>query len=294
MRKNDTPFNILYSFAYYSKTFAAKLFNAAEQGLINVMIDSGAFSDFNSKSNKINIDNYCDFLKEAEPYIEKAVMLDVIGNAEASRRNYEAMVARGTKPMFTVTAFDKNWDYIKQTLDICENICVAGGATTKGPWMTKRFQDVYYNTGERARIHGLAYVVDTMFTLPIVSVDSSSQNSALRYGNFIIWDDNTHHKRGLPYIDYARGKRRLNEEEIAFLERIRVTPEEFFGDTARTGGRSVIAYCSFMASIFYQIFCKAQGLDYFFAIASEQELDSFLFLYRNFSYVTYKDFANLK
>lgn len=293
MRKNDTPFNILYSFAYYSKTFAAKLFDAAEQGLINVMIDSGAFTDFNSQSNKINIDNYCAFLQEADPYIEKAVMLDVIGNAEASRKNYEAMVARGLRPMFTATMFDRDFDYISKTLDLCRNICVAGGVTTKGPWMTKRIQDIYYKTGERARIHALGYVTRNMFSLPIASVDSSSQNSALRYGNFIFWCDKTHHKKGLPYLDYARGKRKLGAEEIAFLERINVTPAQFFGSTARTGGRSVIAYCSFMASIYYQLFCKAQGLDYFFAIASEQELDGILYLYRNLSRVSYEEFKNI-
>lgn len=177
--KNNVSFNILASYAYLNndKVFCDWCFGLHKDGIANVMIDSGAFTLHNAKQKRdwLTVDNYCRFLEKYENYCEKYVMLDVVGNDIQSKKNYELMVSRGFEPMFVLTMFDKDWQYLNETLGTNPNICVAGGVTTKGDWMTKRFQDVSVHTGKRAKVHGLGYVTfPKMFQVPLVSVDSSS------------------------------------------------------------------------------------------------------------------------
>lgn len=186
--KNNVSFNILASYAYLNndKVFCDWCFGLHKDGIANVMIDSGAFTLHNAKQKRdwLTVDNYCRFLEKYENYCEKYVMLDVVGNDIQSKKNYELMVSRGFEPMFVFTMFDKDWQYLNETLGTNPNICVAGGVTTKGDWMTKRFQDVSVHTGKRAKVHGLGYVTfPKMFQVPLVSVDSSSwKQAALCYG----------------------------------------------------------------------------------------------------------------
>lgn len=295
MKKIDTPFNILYSYAYYNPKFVERLVEAQSKGTINVMIDSGAFTAYNAVSKKITLADYCDFLKDIDPYIEKAVMLDVIGDAEASKRNYEKMVSCGLTPMYVATMFDNDFDYIKSTLNVCEDLCVAGGATTKGPWMIKRFQDIYYKTGERARIHGLAFVIDSMFRVPIVSVDCSSYSIAGRYGWLMYWGDYKVDK--VWYKHVLAGKKSLDAKAIRALEEVGVTPEIFYKQENNKGAVSICKFIAEIAYIRYQIFCKANGIDFFLAVGGMEYLEDFLWIidnYYNLSYQKYLEERVLK
>ncbi len=140
------------------------------------MIDSGAFTLFNSTNGKmgwLNIDNYCKFLDTFGQFSEKYVMLDVINNHEASKDNYELMLKRDLNPMFVFTTYDNDYTYLKQAVARNPHICVAGGVTSYRQWMQKRYQDVYKNT--QALMHGLGFVkFPDMLQLPLHSVDSSS------------------------------------------------------------------------------------------------------------------------
>lgn len=155
MIKNNTPFNILVSFAFANRQMMQVCRKYVEEKKINLMIDSGAFTAFNHNKKGITLDAYCNFLKEYGDICEKYVMLDVIANKEASIVNYEKMLAKGLAPMYTATIYDNDFDYIGKTLDICPDICVAGGATSNGEWIRKRYCEVYEKTGKRARIHAL-------------------------------------------------------------------------------------------------------------------------------------------
>ena len=209
--RNNVSFNILASYAYLNndKVFCDWCFGLHKDGIANVMIDSGAFTLHNAKQKRdwLTVDNYCRFLEKYGNNCEKYVMLDVVGNDIQSKKNYELMVSRGFEPMFVLTMFDKDWQYLNETLNTNQNICVAGGVTTKGDWMTKRFQDVSVHTDKRAKVHGLGYVTfPKMFQVPLVSVDSSSwKQAALCYGTLNYFTPQG--VKGMPYKDILKKAR---------------------------------------------------------------------------------------
>lgn len=119
--KNPTSLNVLVSYAYlYGRgDFMRSLRSYCENGKVNLMIDSGAFTKFNSKTEKAFIDvrEYTNWLKDYAYLAEKYVMLDVIGNAPQSRENYEYMLGQGLRPMYVATIFDKDYDYIRKAVE---------------------------------------------------------------------------------------------------------------------------------------------------------------------------------
>lgn len=252
---NETNLNVLVSFArsYKSKKFNSTIKSAAADGKINLMIDSGAFTIFNSPkdTSHISVDSYCEYLAEMGPYAEKYVMLDVIGNAKDSRANYEKMVSKGLLPMYVATMFDTDYAYISSCLDINPNICVAGGATTKGKWMQKRFQDVFLYTGSKAKIHGLAYVtIPDMFRLPLASVDSSSWSSGKRFGTGFVYQRNG---KRLTYnwADFVKHGKQLPTELIQAFEKSGITPAMFFNPQYHAGNKSIEFYLGLLCTIDY-------------------------------------------
>ena len=95
--KVDTHKNVLVSYAYLYKNEAliSLLDKHYKQGELNIMLDSGAFTAFNSNSGAykhINVEQYTEWLKTYSYLCEKYVMLDVIQNKEQSRDNYKYMV----------------------------------------------------------------------------------------------------------------------------------------------------------------------------------------------------------
>lgn len=91
---------ILESYLFFkSKNIAAYLHS---KGITKgkLFLDSGAFSAF-TRNVQINIDDYCDFIKSHSASIEMYAALDVIGNAEATRKNVEYMEAKGLHPLPT-------------------------------------------------------------------------------------------------------------------------------------------------------------------------------------------------
>ena len=139
MKSNDTYLNILVSYAYTgtSKDFNSLAIKQSEDGIANVMIDSGAFTIFNSKKKtKLNLDNYCKYLEQNAHKVEKYVMLDVIKNEKATKENYETMLRRGFNPMFVFTEYDTDWSYMSDTIKNQKHLCI-GGVANRGDWMLK-------------------------------------------------------------------------------------------------------------------------------------------------------------
>lgn len=182
---------MLYSYAYIGRgcgELLEYLFAARKAGKVDLMLDSGAFTAFNAKTPypHVNLDDYCRWLDKYAGNFTKYVMLDVILNEKKSRANYEEMVRRGFKPMYVLTANDKDFAYLKEAVKVTPDVCVAGGIGRFDGWIAQRYQKTYSVTDGKARIHGLAFVkFPQMLQLPLTSVDSSTwQRASQRFGIF--------------------------------------------------------------------------------------------------------------
>lgn len=295
-RCNETPVNLLVSYAYCgnSKSFTQQIANMSRSGFANFMLDSGAFTKFNTKSanSHINIHDYIAYCQLYASEFEKYVMLDVVGNEEQSRKNYEAMVRAGLAPMFVVTMFDKNYDYIRQTLDVSENICVAGGVTTKSDWMTKRFQDIYRACNGKCKIHGLGYVTfPKMLQLNLASVDSSSWTAApARFGTLVYFDNGL---KAIPYRDLKSGKTKMPKQLISALEFCGITPTMFKRLEYHKGQSSIGIMLSILANTQLQKYCYRRGLKFFLAVAKPPDLIQIEYVVKNINNLRYENFRKL-
>lgn len=295
-RCNNTPINILVSYAYCGndKSFTERVINMSRSGVANFMLDSGAFTKFNAKSafKHVNLQDYVTYCHQYGEEFEKYVMLDVVGNEEQSKKNYEYMVRSGLSPMFVVTMFDKDMNYVRQTLNTNANICVAGGVTTKSDWMTKRFQDIYKACEGKCKIHGLGYVTfPKMLQLNLASVDSSSWNAApARFGNIVYFDNGL--KQSL-YKEFMSGKKRMPKQVVNALEFCGITPSMFKREENNRGKASIGLMLSLLANTQLQRYCYRRGLRFFLAAGKLLDLIQIQYIVENINNLRYEDFQKL-
>lgn len=279
MKSNDTYLNILVSYAYTgkNKAFNDLVINKSQKGEINLMLDSGAFTLFNAKQKRdwLTLDNYCDYLFKYGHLVEKYVMLDVIGNDEASKENYEKMLKRDLAPMFVFTMADDDYSYLKETTKHNKHICVAGGVTTKGDWIKKRFQDVYKHTD--GLIHGLGYVAyPSIYQLPLHSVDSSSWvQSSQVYGILSYFENGM---KGVSVKDILRRNKKMPRRLMEIFESLKITPKQFSNPDAHRGSRSIASLVNTIAYLEYQKYSKRLGVNLFLAMANNSQVTDVLFV----------------
>ena len=297
MKSNDTHLNILISYAYAgkNKSFNDLIIGESLNGTANVMLDSGAFTLFNAKQKRdwLTLDSYCRYLDDNAHKVEKYVMLDVIGNDEASKYNYEEMIRREYNPMFVFTMADNDFSYLKHAALNNEHICVAGGVTTKGDWITKRIQDVYNHT--QSKIHALGYVTfPKMYQLPLHSVDSSSWvQSSQVYGILNYFDEGM---KGLSYRDILTRKKPMPTKLQLIFEQLKITPKMFSNLENHKGSKSIAVLINTIAYIEYQKYSKRLGINLFLAIANSHQAKTVLYLNEEImkGTMTYEKFKNLK
>lgn len=299
MASNDTWFNILVSYAWLggSGNFTKNVFQSHRDKEINLMIDSGAFTLFNAPNNKsykhIDLDQYCNFLSIYGNDCEKYVMLDKIADEKQSKENYEEMIRRGLNPMFVFTMYDKDYSYLNDAVTLNPDVCVAGGVTTKGDWIRKRFQDVYLRTGNTARIHGLGYVTyPDMFRLPLKSVDSSSwAQSSMMYGT-LCWFDNG--LKSSSYMDILKKKKVMAPKLIENLEKYKISPKDFSDLSNHRGGVNIALLLSMTAWFEYQKVAKRQGLDLYISIGGDGQLNQLKWINEEYNKgtLTYEKYKN--
>jgi len=296
VKSNNTHLNILISYAYCgkSKSFNDLVIGESMKGIANVMIDSGAFTIYNSKTvSKLNLDSYCNYLEDNAHKVEKYVMLDVVKDKEKTKANYETMLNRGFNPMFVFTEYDNDWEYVRKAVKNQKHLCVAGGVTNRGEWMLKRYQDVYKNT--KADIHGLGFVqYNDIFRLPLHSVDSSSwvQTSQV-YGILSYFDNGI---KGVAYRDILTRKKKMPQKLQMILEQLKVTPKVFSNIENHKGSKSIATLINTMAYIEFQKYAKRLGLNLFLAIANAAQANSIFFLNEELTKgtLTYEKYKNVK
>lgn len=295
--RNDVAFNVLASYAYLykRKAFIERCKSLASSGQMNLMIDSGAFTKHNAKSDVgfINVRQYSEFLQDMAPYAEKYVMMDVVGNESESKENYRFMLREGLLPMYVVTTFDKNWKDLDEAVSNNKDICVAGGVTGKKDWITRRYREVFDRSGGKARIHGLGYVKNPdMFRQPLASVDSSTWNaSASRFGQLVRFNG-----RSLIQYPYAYRNTMLRGERLPpdlrrYLDELRVTPSMFAVKRNHASQNSIQVFSGCYAYIQYQKYAKRHGLDLFLAVGNDTQLAQLQWVKENMKNCDYERFA---
>ena len=296
MLVNDTPLNILASYAYCggkNRSFLDSCVRMAQEGKANLMLDSGAFTAFNAKSNfaHVNLKDYIDFCGTYGDFFEKYVMLDVLGNREKTIENYHEMLRQGLRPMFVVTMYDKDFGFVKETLQNCEHICVAAGGY-KNDWALKRYQDIYRATDGKCKTHALGFVTfPRMLQLPLASCDSSTWNyNPAKYGGINWFTSEGLKAARLP--QFKQGKP-VPLELRKQLEFCGITPKVFFDASNHRGSGSCAILLSIVANMQMQKYCYARGLRFFLAVGSKGQLDQIEYVADNFYNLDYSKFRNL-
>ena len=203
------PYHILCSYHYFKTK--PDLIKECLSKNYSVLIDSGAFSAANSGS-IIEIDEYCEFILETGVVLYAG--LDVIGNAEATRKNVEYM--KSNYHLNPIPTFHMGSD-LKDLEMLMEYPYVALG----GMVFSKNIQnhcDAVWNyiikNNPKLRVHGFGLTnVELMKRYPWYSVDSSSFKSCKRFGRQnILWD-------GFNFKSFSE------KEFLAWMETIGMKPE---------------------------------------------------------------------
>ena len=295
---NDTPNNLLCSFAIFGGGSCRQMktiCEAVKSGEINLMLDSGAYSAFMSKGyDHVTMDNYCRWLDRFADCAEKYVMLDVIGDEDKTKRNYETMRKRGYNPMYVYTLTAKDNAFCLDAIKATNDICVAGGQM-KCDWLIQRYQRVLKMSGGKARIRGLAFVTfPRMLQCGLASVDSSSWAVApMKFAGIPVFVSGV----GMKMLDRRRLVAGLKKRDPFFLrlaDELRLTVSDLSNEANFHTTQSIPLYAGVRAYMSMQRYCYRRGLRLFFAMAtSMNQLYSVQYWNRHWQDPNYTDFRQL-
>jgi len=263
MKLKSNKLNLLYSYAYLKEdaNLEKALLRLSSMGLINLLIDSGAFTAFKS-GKPIVLKDYIERCKFYDGQCFQYVALDVINEKDATRDNLNTMVQAGLKPMPVVTA-DEDTSISSEYVIINEYMSVGGGVFNKGDWVKQRFQQVYKHSGNKAKIHGLGYVTfPDMYKLPLHTVDASSATSGRRFGTISIFDPH----RGLTSFT-IKDLKQSNPLDIprqlrkAYID-AGLWPKERYKAELYKGMESFNCGQTYYAHLQLQRYSETQGLNY--------------------------------
>lgn len=180
------PYNILCSYHYF-KEKKDLIKKCVHELRYSVLIDSGAFSAANSNQ-IIDIDEYCQFIMETGVTLYAG--LDVIGNAEATRRNNEYM--RDNYHLNPIPTFHMG-SSMKDLEKLMEYPYIALGGMVFSAGIDKHCDVVWsyiLKNNPNLRVHGFGLTnVELMRRYPWYSVDSSSFKSCKRFGRQnLLWN----------------------------------------------------------------------------------------------------------
>lgn len=93
--------NVLVGYPFVKKAMMDMLYRYRH--VVRFVMDSGAFQAAKANHKGINLDTYCSFVEDMPVKPWRYFMLDVIGDTQRTRSNYEAMLDRGLSPMAIFT-----------------------------------------------------------------------------------------------------------------------------------------------------------------------------------------------
>lgn len=226
---SDSKLNILVAYPYMKPDVVSIL--KTHQDDIRFLLDSGAFTSWKA-GKPIALDDYCRFIESLPFKPWRYFTLDVIGNPEASLKNYEIMLSRGFKPIpiFTRGEDIKMIDEYYKTSDV---VGIGGLVGTVG---NKGFvKGIMKKVGDR-KVHWLGFTNKEFikFYKPYMC-DSSSWESGARYGSFSLYLGN-----GKFYQCNKKDFKRKPDDKIcAIIKSYGVNVDDLSKDKNWSGGRSL-------------------------------------------------------
>lgn len=153
----------------------------------DIFIDSGAFTAFTS-GKSINHKEYIRFIKENN--IKKYASLDVIGNAEGSKKNYLFELKQGLNPI-PAFHYGEKIEYLQFYLDNASYIALGGVAQlARNRAKLFRFFDMCFSLiskyQTKVKIHGFAInSIDLLKHYPFYSVDATTWKNGSKFRSLI-------------------------------------------------------------------------------------------------------------
>ena len=192
------PVNALVSFHYFHKDNIAEI----KSWGLNLIGDSGAFSAA-SQGTPIDIKQFAEWASNWKGSFSWIASLDVIGEAKASKKNYEWLRSKGLDVVPTIH-YGSNPEMIKDYVsDGVDFIGLGGMVGFKGEpdrllrWALSMFKYAKDNHPE-VRFHGWGVTHPKIVnSLPWFSVDSSGFSSAYRYARLSLFDPQTSKRVGI-------------------------------------------------------------------------------------------------
>ena len=174
--------NILVAYPYMSKSVIKILKDIHDElgDNFRFLLDSGAFTAYSS-GKEIKLDDYCKFLDNLPFKPWNYFALDVIGNPEATMRNYEIMLSRGYKPA-PVFTFGDDLSVIDEYYKTSDFIGIGGLVGRPSNEMLIGLDKILKKVnGRKAHLLGFTRV-EYLKLLKPYSCDSSSWSSGVRFG----------------------------------------------------------------------------------------------------------------
>lgn len=262
---SEARLNILVAYPYATATILAELTRYAAD--VRWVLDCGAFTAWKS-GKTIALDDYCRFIERLPVRPWRYFALDVVGDPEASMRNYETMRARGFDPMpvFTRGEALAALDTYYETSEV---VGVGGLVGTPG---NKGFVNGLMRHVAGRRVHLLGFANDEYVrTYRPYMCDSSTWISPLRFGLIKLYQD------GRPIsVKKADFAKRPSAEVLALIREFGIDPREL-GRAAQWvnngRGESALELLTFRTTVRHQLETRRMlGTHLFMAVTTFEQI----------------------
>lgn len=253
--------NILVAFPYLGARTVSALRDHA--GQIRLLVDSGAFTAWKA-GKRIEIDDYCRFLENLEIRPWRYFTLDVIGDPEATQRNYETMLARGFSPVpiFTRGEDPAHMDRLYETSD------VVGVGGLVGTYGNRGFVNGIMERAAGRRVHLLGFQNAKLIAhhRPYMIDGSTWCSAAGMFGLLKVYDGGTR----MISLDRSQLDPKKHARAFERLAGMGFDPHQLRRDESWRGGRSLIRHMAAASYIRFSLAVqRALGTLMFLALPDE-------------------------
>ncbi len=234
----------------------------------DVLLDSGAFTNFKAGKDVVTMDSYCKFLEQHGSRFWRYMSLDRIGDAPGSRANLIELRRRGFSPVpvFQRTAPLHELEEMASQSDLVAIGGIAGGAALPGRSEKREYVEAAMAQTRRLGVNAHLLGVGSFATLVAnrpFSADSSDYCKGNRYGELRLWEP-----RARQFVFFRRTRSPVLTRAMAkLLDSYQATPEnlkdqKWWGRGAlRISALSTFQFSEHMARLGTKYFLATMGTD---------------------------------